>query len=97
MERGVVGIPGSARTRGMTVGCSVAGTEPMPMARAASIRFCTAGITEFAGPFARASASTTQGTSRIASARPAAGWKARGRSAKSAKPSSCRFAHHASR
>jgi hypothetical protein len=51
------------------------GTEPIPIARAASIRFCTAGTTESAGPLCNASANTTQGTSAIASASPAAAWK----------------------
>ncbi len=46
----------------MTDGWSVVGTEPIPIARAASIKFCTAGMTESAGPSFRASAKTTQGT-----------------------------------
>ena len=38
----------------MTDGWSVVGTEPIPIARAASIRFCTAGMTQFAGPLCSA-------------------------------------------
>ena len=57
----------------MTVGCSVVGTEPIPIARAASIRFCTAGIDRVGRAVGNASANTMQGTSAIASASPAAG------------------------
>ena len=57
----------------MTVSCSVVGTEPIPIAHAASIKFCTAGITESGGPLCSANANTMQGTSPMASASPAAG------------------------
>ena len=56
----------------MTDGWSVVGTDPIPSARAASIRFCTAGMTESADPLCKANANTMQGTSAIASASPAA-------------------------
>src|SRR5262249_14198808 len=81
----------------MTEGCSVVGTDPIPRARAASIRFCTAGMTESAGASWTASANTMHGTSPIASARPAAGWNPRGRSSNTRNPSSWRFAHQAAR
>src|SRR5262245_38919585 len=67
-----LGIWNSAWKRSITVGCSVVGTEPMPIARAASIRFWTAGMTESAGPLPVASAKTMHGASLIASASPAA-------------------------
>src|ERR671939_260224 len=44
------GMSRSAYTRSSTCGCSVVGTEPIPSARAASIRFCTDGMTELACP-----------------------------------------------
>jgi hypothetical protein len=56
----------------MTFGWSVVGTEPMPSERAASIRFWTAGTTEFAGPGGIPKAKTIAGASFIASASPAA-------------------------
>ena len=46
--------------------------EPIPSARAASMRFWHAGRTELAQPGGSAKASTTQGTSRMWSASPAA-------------------------
>src|SRR4030095_1950039 len=55
-------------TGSIPLACSVVGTEPIPSARAASIRFCTAGITELAPPWDTLKASTTHGASCRSSA-----------------------------
>src|SRR5262249_30557957 len=67
-----LGIWNNAWKRSITVGCSVLGTEPRPIARAARRRFRTAGMTEHAGAVPLASAKTMHGASLIASASPAA-------------------------
>ncbi len=66
------GMPNIARKRSITVAWSVVGSEPMPRAWAASMRFWQAGMIELAPPGGTVSAKTTQGTSFIASASPMA-------------------------
>jgi len=67
-----LGMPKSARKRSITTAWSVVGSEPIPSAWAASMRFWQAGMTELAPPVGSVSAKTTQGTSFIASASPMA-------------------------
>ena len=66
------GISNSAWKRSITLACSVVGSEPMPRACAASMRFWHAGITELAPPPGAVKAKTTHGTSFMSSARPIA-------------------------
>src|SRR5579859_90027 len=96
------GMSSSLYTRSSTCACSVVGTEPIPSARAASIRFWTDGMTELAWPLPVLNASTMHGASLISSARRAAATDPRSSAGISSRLvhgrfSSRRLAHHASR
>src|SRR3989442_2323939 len=84
----------------ITLAWSVVGTEPIPRARAASMRFWQAGMTELAPPGGTASARTTEGASFISSASPAAEREllASGGTCSSVlqRPSAQRLPHHSS-
>src|SRR5829696_2368927 len=89
-----------ALNRSITTGWSVVGQEPMPSARAASIKFWVAGTTDNAPPPAPTpNAKMMQGASLMSSAN----WAALryeeppfGRSSNVFQPWSARFAHQAS-
>ena len=71
-------------------------TDPMPKARAASIRFCTEGSTELACPGTRDTANTTTGASFMASAnRMGAKCRSPGGAPSGLQSAGC-LAHHAS-
>src|SRR5579864_8755304 len=95
------GMLNSARNSANTVGWSRVGTEPMPSARAASIRFCAAGNTDSGYEGGTDNAKITHGTDSISSAsRIAARWRvlSGGTSSGPAQPSSSlRLAHQARR
>src|SRR5258708_32207707 len=67
-----LGIWNTAWKQSITLGCRVVGSEPMPRAWAASIRFWQAGITELAPPPGAVSAKATHGTSFMSSDSPIA-------------------------